>query len=400
MVVAEGAVWLLGPGGERIEPAPVSERAYFDEAQLERAESFRGGQRLLGLGTLAVEAGVLLLLALWRPPPVRRAFAAAARRPLLGAAAVGAGISLTLAVAVLPLDALAHERARDVGLATRTLGPWIGDRARETAIVTGLAALVAAAAMVLLRRLGGRFWIGAAALTLAGAAALTWLAPVLLAPAFNRFEPLPAGRLRAEVLELGGRAGVEIGDVYRVDASRRSTAINAYVSGIGTTKRVVLYDNAIRELPPAELRSVLAHELGHVAGDDIRRGLLFVALVAPLGMLFAQQLATALARRTGDDLRTPAALPAMTLAVALAAFVLAIPGNRLSREVEARADVFALELTGEPAASIDLQRRLALTNVGDPDPPGVSHYVFGTHPTAMERIGAALAFRRRRPDRP
>jgi STE24 endopeptidase len=248
--------------------------------------------------------------------------------------------------------------------------------------------------VALLRRLGERFWIGGTVLVVGAAAAFTWLAPVVLAPVFNRFESLPAGRLRSEVLDLGRRAGVKIGEVYRVDASRRSTAINAYVDGLGSTKRVVLYDNTIRELRPAELRSVVAHELAHVEGNDIPRGLLFVALVAPLGVLFVQLSAGALARRRGDDLRSPAALPALALSVALAAFVLGVPGNRLSRAVEARADTFALELTRDPQGFIDLQQRLAVSNLADPEPPAALHAVFGTHPTTMERIGAAVAYRR------
>jgi STE24 endopeptidase len=231
-------------------------------------------------------------------------------------------------------------------------------------------------------------------LVVGAAVVFTWLAPVVLAPVFNRFEPLPPGRVRSEVLDLGRRAEVKIGQVYRVDASRRSTAINAYVDGLGSTKRVVLYDNTIRELSPAELRSVIAHELGHVKGDDISRGLLFVLLVAPLGVLFAQLAAEALARRSGDDPRSPAALPALALTVALAAFVLGVPGNRLSRAIEARADTFALELTHDPRAFIGLQQRLAIANLSDPEPPGALQAVFGTHPTTMERIGSAVAYQR------
>ena len=288
IVVAEGAVWLMRPRAESIAPASVSERSYFSAAELRRASDYRDAQRLIGFGALAVEGGVLLVLALWRPAPLRRALDAAARRPILGAAAVGAGVSLTLAVAGLPLGAIANERARDAGLSTQEIGPWLGDQARAIAIGMALGALAAAAAMAMLRRLGRRFWLGGTVLVIGAAAAFTWLAPVVLAPVFNRFEPLPPGRVRSEVLALGRRAGVKIGQVYRVDASRRSTAINAYVDGLGSTKRVVLYDNTIRELSPAELRSVVAHELGHVKGDDIGRGLLFVALIAPLGMLFVQ----------------------------------------------------------------------------------------------------------------
>ena len=81
--------------------------------------------------------------------------------------------------------------------------------------------------------------------------------------------------------------------------------------------------------------------------------------------------------------------------MSLATLVLGVPGNQLSRRVEARADSFALELTRDPAAFVAMQKRLALTNLADPQPPGVLQFLFGTHPTTMQRIGAAVAFRRR-----
>jgi len=394
VIAAEGVVWLMRPRSEIIDPAPVSTGAYFDHAELQRASDFRDTQRLIGIGSLAVEAGVLAGLALWRPAPLRRALDRAGRRPIVGGALVGAGISLTLVVSGLPLSLVAHERARDVGLDTQTLGPWLSDQARAAAIGAGIAALGGAAAMGLLRRLGRRFWIGGTVLVVVYAVLFTWLAPVLLAPVFNKFEPLPEGKTRSEVLRLGRRAGVDIGQVYRVDASRRSTAVNAYVDGIGPSKRVVIYDNTLHQLSPAELRSVIAHELGHVKHDDIRRGLIFVALIAPLGVLTVQLLTFAIARRRGDDVRSPAVLPALALSVALAGFVLSVPGNQLSRRVEASADTFALDTTHDPRAFIDLQKRLAATNVADPNPPGVLQFLFGSHPTTVQRIGAAVAYRR------
>ena len=225
-----------------------------------------------------------------------------------------------------------------------------------------------------------------------------WVAPVVLAPIFNRFEALPQGSAtRTEVLALGERAGVEIGEVYRVDASRRVTSLNAYVDGLGSTKRVVLYDNLLAEADREEVASVVAHELGHVAHDDIPRGLAYVLIVAPLGMLFTRELGTSLARRSGADPATPAAIPAYLLALSLAALVLNVPGNQLSRKVEASADAFALELTGDPRALIDLQLRLAGTNLSDPDPPDLYEALFATHPPTVERIGAALAYERRAP---
>jgi STE24 endopeptidase len=166
------------------------------------------------------------------------------------------------------------------------------------------------------------------------------------------------------------------------------------VDGIGSTKRVVLYDNLIEGTAPAELRSVVAHELGHVAHDDIPRGIAFVAVVAPFGLLLARELAAPLARRTGAQTGTPSALPVYFLGIAVAAFVLSVPGNQLSRKVEASADEFALELTGDPRALIDLQERLAAANLSDPDPPAAFEFLFGTHPSTVDRIGAAVAYGR------
>ncbi len=224
-----------------------------------------------------------------------------------------------------------------------------------------------------------------------GFAVLTlYLSPVLIDPLFNRFEPLPRGELRSEVLRLADRADVDVGEVYRVDASRRTTAINAYVGGLGQTKRVVLYDNLIDDFPDDQVRSVVAHELGHVKGRDLWRGLLWIAIVAPAGTLAVQRLSERIGG--GSPLRpVPASLPAIALSLTLVSFALTCAGNALSRPVEARADAFALELTDDPKAFIELERSLTLRNIGDPDPPRALHILLGTHPTTKDRIGFGVA---------
>ncbi len=339
---------------------------------------------------------MLVAVALGRPARLRRRLDRLAPRPLLGAAAAGAAVAVLTTLATVPVGLVSHERAVDAGLSTQSLGPWLWDLARAAGITALLTAGGAALLIALVRRFGGRWWIPGAAAATGLAVVFVWIAPVVLAPIFNRFEPLPSGsRARAEVLELGRRAGVEIGEVYRVDASRRVTSLNAFVDGIGSTKRVVLYDNLLEQAERPELRSVVAHELGHVANHDIRRGLVYFAVVAPLGLLFARELVAAIARHRGVDPASPAAVPIYLLALTVAAVVLGVPGNRLSRQVEASADEFALELTRDPAALIELQTRLARTNLSDPDPPGWYGAVFGTHPTTVERIGAAISYRDR-----
>jgi STE24 endopeptidase len=395
VLVAEGAVWLLRPRERPISPAQVSERDYFTRAQIDRGRAYGDGQLWLLLAAVGAQGAVLVGLALGRPRFVGRRLGRLEARPVLGAAAAGAGISIAVGVAAFPAGIAAHERAVDYGISTQSLGFWLGDTGKSAAIGATLAAGGAALLIALIRRSGTRWWVPGTLAVAAIAVVFAWLAPVVLAPLFNKFTPLPAdSRARADVLALGRRAGVDIGQVYRVDASRRVRSLNAYVDGIGPSKRVVLYDNLLRRADRPELRSVVAHELGHVKHDDVLRGLAFVALVAPLGLIFVGQLGSALARRTGVDERAPGALPAYALSLAVASLALGIVGNQLSRQVEASADTFALELTHDPHALIQIQRRLALSSVANPDPPAIVTALAATHPPTMDRIGAAVAYER------
>ncbi len=310
-------------------------------------------------------------------------------RPVRGAAAAAGAISLVLVLVNLPLDAIRHERAVDVGLSTQDWGPWLWDVAKAAGIGAAFAAAGGAIAVALWRRFGGRWWIPASAAVVAVGAAFIYVSPLVIEPLFNRFDELPEGKLRSDVLELSERAGVDVGEVYRVDASRRTTGANAYVGGLGNTKRVVLYDNLIEDFKPAEVRSVVAHELAHVKHDDVPRGLLFLALIAPPGMLLVQRMV----QRLAPAARGAELVPALAFSVAVVAFAGQIAGNYVSRGVEARADAFALRLTNDPEAFISLERRLTLQNISEPDPPELLHTLFGTHPTTLERIGYGEAYR-------
>ena len=394
-VVAAGlATFVLRPRG-LVEPASVNVEEYFSPAQLQRAEDFRDPQRLIALGGLALTGGTLALLAL-RPP--RRLIDPLSKRPLLGGAAVGAGISLTLVVVRLPLAAVSHERAHDVGLSTQDWGPWLGDVARSAGLGAVFAAVGGALGLALVRRFRRRWWLPGSAAVVAVGVITVWLFPVVIDPLFNKFEPLTRGPLRSQVLELARKADVDVGQVYRVDASRRTTGVNAYVNGLGHSKRVVLYDNLIEGLPRDQVLQVVAHELGHQHHRDLLRGLVWLALVAPAGTLLAQLLAERIGRREGlgDPGRRPgpSALPALALSVAIVSFGLGIAGNQLSRPVEASADEFSLDLTDNPAAHIALEREIAVRNVSDPDPPPVWNVLFGTHPTTVDRIGIGEAWAR------
>jgi STE24 endopeptidase len=385
VVVAEAAVFAMRPRDRGPEPVPVVARAYFSEAQIEKAEAFRTGQLWIYLGQTAIGLGVLVLIL--RRPPERLA---AIRRPVLAGAAVAAAISLAAGVAALPLSAVARERAKDVGLVTQDWVGWLGDVAKTRAIGAVFAGIGGAALVFGMRRVGPRWWIPGAVVVVAFGAITTYAGPVLLDPLFNDFKRLPPGELRSDVLELARKAGVDVGEVYEMDASRRTTAANAYVTGLGRTKRVVLYDTLVNDFTPGETRLVVAHELGHVHYRDVRNGLLWLAIVAPFGMWAAAVLAERLAPR-GAALG-PRAVPAVALSLALVAPILTIVSNQLSRDVERRADAFSLELTRDPDTFIAFQERIADKNVSDPDPPAVARFLLGTHPSTLQRIGQAEAF--------
>jgi STE24 endopeptidase len=220
----------------------------------------------------------------------------------------------------------------------------------------------------------------------------SFLYPLVIEPAFNRFESLPAGALRTDLLELAEQSGSPVEDVLVADASRRTTSLNAYVSGFGSTRRVVLYDTLLAEVPDGEVESIVAHELGHVANDDVLTGTLLGALgaaaaVALLGWLLSW--APLLRRAGADSAGDPRVVPLVLLLVAVGSLVATPVQNLVSRQVEERADLFALDLTRDAQAFIAMQRRLAQTNVSDPDPPAPWQWFFGSHPTAAQRVAMA-----------
>src|SRR3954469_8426318 len=387
-IAAGGATLLLRPRSGVVRPAPASAGDYFTPQQLDRAHDYRAPQRTIVLASLLLEGAVLVLLV--APPPA--VLERLGRRPLRGAAVAGAALSIGLTVVALPLSAVSEQRSRDVGLSTQSWGPWTGDVAKSTAISTAMAAGGATLAVALIRRSPRRWWLPGSAAIVGPSPPLFSAAPVVTAPLFNNCEPLPEGKLRKEVLDLAARANVDVGQVYRVDASRRTTATNAYVWGLGRTKRVVIYDTLIRDYPDDQVRSVIAHELSHVVHKDVPRGLLWLPTVAPAGTFLVKELATRL--NHGRTLGVPAGLPALGLSVAIVSGVLGSAGNLLSRRVEARADAFALNLTDDPTAFIGLSRSLAVTNLADPSTPRIFQILFGTHPTTMQRIGAGVAWAR------
>jgi STE24 endopeptidase len=270
-------------------------------------------------------------------------------------------------------------RERRWGFSTQTWRGWASDRVKG--FVIGW--LLTAAAMLALLgtiRLFPTWWPAIAAPGAAVTALLlVFVAPVVLEPVFNRFESLPDGELTRALHALADRAGVPVRDVLVADASRRTRKHNAYVSGLGRTRRVVLFDTLLREAARPEIEVVVAHELGHRRHRDVAKGTILAMASFAAAVLVAWPL---------DP--SPRRIPVLLFVWGLLELVLLPFSAAFSRRLERRADRFALELTHDPAAFEAAFRRLAKANLADLDPPRLVYAFLFTHPTPPERIAATI----------
>lgn len=370
---------------------PVDVDADFTPAERAREDAFHADVRPPAYGGLL--AGLLVAGVLGLTPLGARVVTAAAR-PLpdgWGWQVVAGAAALTVVgrVVALPFAARAHAVRRDYDLTRQAWPAWALDQVRGLGVGLAFTLIAALGFYAVVRAAPVRWWLGVglggAALVLAGSFAF----PVLVEPVFNRFASLEEGPLRTSLLALARQDGVPVRDVLVADASRRTTTLNAYVSGFGSTRRIVVYDTLLRGASPDEVRLVVAHELGHAARQDVlvgtTLGALGVVVAAAGGYLLLGS--TPLLRWAGaSGVGDPRSLALLVLLVSAATLVTAPLQTLISRRIEARADVHSLELTRDPVTFAASERRLALTNLSDLDPHPLVYAFFATHPTGPQRI--------------
>ncbi|HEV7825724.1 MAG TPA: M48 family metalloprotease [Mycobacteriales bacterium] len=312
-------------------------------------------------------------------------------RAALGGLALGALAELV----TLPLAVRRERVLRRYGLSVRTWRSWIADAAKSAVLGAVLSGAALAALYAVLGAQPHWWWAWAAPGAALLVVLLSFVFPVLVEPLFLRFTPMADSPLRQRLLALAERGGVPVRDVLVADASRRTTALNAYVSGFGATRRVVVFDTLLRDAPAGEVEVVVAHELGHAARRDVLSGTALSALGLAALVCGAHLVLTspALLRAAGADAPAdPRSVGLLFAMSALAGLALRPLQNLLSRRIETRADSFALNLGRRPAVFATMQRRLALTNLADLDPGMLDHLLFASHPTTVQRIAAAEAF--------
>ena len=281
---------------------------------------------------------------------------------------------------------------RRYGLLHQPFGRWLLDAVKAALLAGGLG-LLAAVVVYGLMRVTPWWWLWGAAVFLAGYTFLALVAPIWLVPLFYRLTPLPDGPLKSRLLALAGRVGVPVTGIWVVDQSRKSRTANAAVTGLGRTRRILLFDTLLNEFTPDEVEAVVAHELAHQLHGDVRRGVLVQGALTLVTFRVADG-----ALRVGAGLlglEGPADIAGLPLfgLVLLGVSLGALPvANGWSRHVERQADRFALETIPDPGPFIGAMARLAALNLAERDPHRLEEFFLYSHPAIGRRIAHARQF--------
>jgi STE24 endopeptidase len=280
------------------------------------------------------------------------------------------------------------------GFNTMSVRLWSTDLIKTALISAVLGGAVIAGALAIVQESPARWWLWVWTFFLAVGVFVMYLSPYVIEPLFFKFEPLRAEGLEDKVRALMERAGLKVSRVFQVDASRRSRHSNAYFTGIGRVKRIVLFDTLLDQMSHDEILAVLAHEVGHWKKRHVLKGLILSEALALFGLFLAYRIVSwdGLPRLTG---LSDASFYARTLIVGFVGSLVAFPltplFNYVSRRHEGEADRFASDLTGQPEAFASALVKLSSENLSNLHPHPLYAKFYYSHPPVVERIRSLRA---------
>jgi len=277
--------------------------------------------------------------------------------------------------------------AHQFGLSTQTATGWFSDWLKNLLIGLVIGGVLWTGLYLLMRLFPRRWPIPTGIALLTGGFVLTLLAPILITPLFYEIRSLDDTDLTTRIVALTDRAGMKVDEVYVIDASAKTTRVNAYFTGFGDARRIVLYDTLVSDYTPDQIEVVLAHEMGHWYYRHVFWTVLGMGMAAWVGLFGLRWLLNRTWRPLG--LRSPADVAGLPYIMAVIAIVtmLALPiENGISRLAEQQADQFALATSQMPAAYIELFEQFAEQNLSVVNPMAWEKIIFYTHPPIADRI--------------
>ncbi|MBB6674955.1 M48 family metallopeptidase [Cohnella nanjingensis] len=293
----------------------------------------------------------------------------------------------------LPLRVLGYGVSRSYGISTQPLSGWLRDKLVDFGVGYATSLAVTAVAFWILSR-RGRWWLKLWLISIPFTLFMMYVQPVVIDPLYNKFAPLSDPKLEQRILDLAAKADIPAHRVYEVEMSAKTNAMNAYVNGIGSSLRIVLWDTTLQKLSEPEILQIMAHEMGHYVMHHLEWsaagavGSTFVALAAG-GWLYER-----IVRRKGAEwgIRGRAdwsALPLILLLLSVLSFASLPVSNAVSRQAEGAADDYALRLIGSAEGAVTMHQKLAIASLSDVNPPLLVRWFRDTHPSDMERIADA-----------
>jgi STE24 endopeptidase len=291
-------------------------------------------------------------------------------------------------------------REKSYGRSSQPFGDWAGQSLLAATISTLITALLLVGVYWLIRRTGKRWWLWSGGLVAVVSAVLILLSPILIEPLFNKYEPVPPGKVRDAVVEMAGRAGVPPERVFMYNGSRQSNNFTANAGGVGSTARVAISDVALKNASLDEVRAVTGHEIGHYVLKHTWWGLLFYAVASIVLFWLANLMFPRFARLFGTDaaISEPRGDPVLGFVVALLSLLVLPLLNTFGRTLETQADMYSLQTENRPDA---LSTALVKTaEYRYPRPGAVEELLFYDHPSVERRVRTAMEWKAAHPAPP
>jgi STE24 endopeptidase len=313
------------------------------------------------------------------------------KRPIWQIAGFVFLLSFFTKVLNLPINWYFFRLEHIYGVSNETMGHWAVNHLKSFAVSFILMVFMVWLFYSVVRKSPKKWWIWLLLISIPISLFFMFIQPVVIDPIYHDFSPLKDQQLKKDILDLAKRAGIPGGQVYQVDMSKTTNTLNAYVNGIGTNTRIVLWDTLLKKLKKDEILFIMAHEMGHYALHHMRWlffgtiGMVFVALYLLFHLMHwtTRKVGRDWGVRGVDDL---ASLPIVLLILSVLSFVSLPVQNAVSRQFEHAADVYAMDMQHDSDAAIRSFQRLAVESLSEVNPPALVKFVYFNHPTLYERI--------------